>query len=207
MHRFFWSQISNMHLAKSSQQKGRNFYLLKISLPCPSTRTKTLAFNLSSYIEQHETFPTVICGLLVILPKQHHLFCLLLKTFLSCSVSFCFSAWTPWWPINHQAPVTEYFRYFCTFISNYHPETRPTLLRPCRTTTGIYSTSVKDSISEITAVLLTKNLRQASTHPFRMVGFCSPTLNRAWTWIFPKSGTESSRSVSIFPCLETYVWP
>lgn len=55
---------------------------------------------------------------------------------LSRSVSFCFSVWTPWWPINHQAPVTEYFRYFCTFISNYHPEIRPPLLRSGRTPQG-----------------------------------------------------------------------
>lgn len=65
-----------------------------------------------------------------------HLFCLLLNTFLPCSVSFCFSVSPPPWPMKQQAPVTEYFRYFCTFITSYHPQIRPILQRWGRTPQG-----------------------------------------------------------------------
>lgn len=38
--------------------------------------------------------------------------------------------------MKQQAPVTEYLRYFCTFLSSYHPQIRPILQRWGRTPQG-----------------------------------------------------------------------
>lgn len=85
-----------------------------------------------------------------------------------------------------QSSNTSHFPFHCGILiccaTNQAPVTTLKLDLFCKDEAEpprIYSASIKDSISGITAVVLTKNFRQASTHPPRMVGSCSHTFNRA----------------------------